>query len=336
MQLPPDLRRAIEGAVAATARADLQNAAGDVSRRYRRVGEDGHGGGLQIRSAVEAASYLAVRLPATYCAVTAAFEQMIRLMPDFSPIRMCDAGAGPGTATLAAAALWPGVTDSLLIEPNEHLRAAGDELLRQTRPQLRAAWAGEALGRAGGVSDAPDVAHDLVVMGYMLNEIMQDMGAAAADRTVLSMWARTSGALVLVEPGTPSGQAAVLRARDLLLRAGAHLIAPCPHMAACPVTRAPDGAERWCHFSVRVERSKLHKRVKDGADAPFEDEKFSYIAVARNPVARVQNRLIGAPRGTKVVEAELCRADGSIARVTAGKSSPDYKALRRAAWGDGF
>ena len=62
-----------------------------------------------------------------------------------------------------------------------------------------------------------------------------------------------------------------------LAAAGAHVIAPCPHAADCPLAAAD-----WCHFAQRIERTKIHRSVK-GAELGYEDEKFSYIAVARHP-----------------------------------------------------
>ena len=40
----------------------------------------------------------------------------------------------------------------------------------------------------------------------------------------------------------------------------------------------------WCHFTQRLQRSRAHKQVK-GAELPFEDEKFAYVALTRAPVA---------------------------------------------------
>ena len=42
----------------------------------------------------------------------------------------------------------------------------------------------------------------------------------------------------------------------------------------------------WCHFTQRLPRSRAHKQIK-GAELPFEDEKFSYVALTRAPVARI-------------------------------------------------
>lgn len=38
--------------------------------------------------------------------------------------------------------------------------------------------------------------------------------------------------------------------------------------------------DNWCHFAVRVQRTRLHKALK-GGDAPYEDEKFTYLVLTR-------------------------------------------------------
>lgn len=88
------------------------------------------------------------------------------------------------------------------------------------------------------------------------------------------LWERTSGVLVLVEPGTPAGSAHIQRARTQLLElaareaheqrqlqpqagdgavdaAGAHVVAPCPHDGPCPLERRAS----WCHFVQRFQAS---------------------------------------------------------------------------------
>jgi ribosomal protein RSM22 (predicted rRNA methylase) len=125
-----------------------------------------------------------------------------------------------------------------------------------------------------------------------------------------------------------------MRMREWLIESGGHIAAPCTHTKPCPlVLQAP---QKWCHFSVRVERSKLHRQVKQDADLPYEDEKFSYIVASRQIPSRPSFRLIGRPRGTKTVESDVCASSGEAKHLTIAKSHPQHKAFRKAEWGDGI
>jgi ribosomal protein RSM22 (predicted rRNA methylase) len=106
--------------------------------------------------------------------------------------------------------------------------------------------------------------------------VLNELAPAARESVLQRLWDATADTLVIVEPGTPAGWERILAARRQLIEAGAHVLAPCPHAFACPL-QAPD----WCHFAERVARSRLHRLAK-GADVPWEDEKFSYVAVSRS------------------------------------------------------
>ncbi|AYG83227.1 hypothetical protein DWB77_05423 [Streptomyces hundungensis] len=150
------------------------------------------------------------------------------------------------------------------------------------------------------------------------------MDAAAAAAT---------GAVVIVEPGTPDGYARIIEARDRLIAAGLHIAAPCPHSAACPIEPGTD----WCHFSARVSRSSLHRQVKGGSLA-YEDEKFSYLAATRFPPEPAAARVIRRPQIRKgQVLLELCTAQEQLRRETVSKRHGTlYRAARDAEWGDSW
>ena len=98
------------------------------------------------------------------------------------------------------------------------------------------------------------------------------LGEPERSRLVEKAWEATSRALLLVEPGTPAGFEIIRAAREQLIAAGAFIGAPCPHETPCPMA-----AGDWCHFAVRVERTRLHRQAK-GGDLGYEDEKFSFVA----------------------------------------------------------
>ena len=132
-----------------------------------------------------------------------------------------------------------------------------------------------------------------------------------------------------LEPGTPVGYARIIAFRHQLIAAGAHVTAPCPHDGRCPLT-APD----WCHFTQRLARSRAHKQVK-GAELPFEDEKFSYIALTRTPVALRRSRVLAQPHlGKAEVTAKLCTPDGLRSEKVPHRNKTAYARARRWRWGD--
>jgi ribosomal protein RSM22 (predicted rRNA methylase) len=167
---------------------------------------------------------------------------------------------------------------------------------------------------------------DLVTIAYVLNELDPD----ARQPALQTLWRLTADTLVIVEPGTPAGWQRILAARRQLIGQGAHMIAPCPHAGACPL-QLPD----WCHFVRRVARSRIHRRAK-GADAPWEDEKFSYVAVSRKAATAAGARVIARPRkASGRVTLKLCRPDGSAGgQLFSRRDGALFRRASRSVWGD--
>jgi ribosomal protein RSM22 (predicted rRNA methylase) len=317
MELPSLLRQAIDHALEGIALADLAAAAAALSQRYR---EERRNGAFYVANRRDALAYVAVRMPATYAAIRASLDAIAEARPDFAPKTMLDIGAGPATALWAAADCWPALDDALLVEPSAVLRACGEELAAEAQlPNMT--WR-----IANVASDAIDGApRDLVTLAYVLNELAPNVRKSALER----LWRLTGDTLVIVEPGTPAGWQRILTARRQLIESGAHVIAPCPHAHECPL-QAPD----WCHFAKRVARSRLHRQAK-GADVPWEDEKFSYVAVSRNPAPAAGARVIARPRkASGRVTLKLCRPDGSAGDQLFSRRDGDlFKQAWRSDWG---
>ena len=317
MELPPLLRRAVDRALSGMALTDLAAAAADLSQRYRDEWRDGQ---VQVTNDREAAAYLAVRLPATYAAVRASFAAVEAARPDFAPKTALDIGAGPGTALWAASECWPALTDAMLVEASPIFRACGERLAADVRlPHVT--WC-----IADIAADDIDIGpRDLVTLAYLLNELAPAVRQPVVER----LWQLTVDTLVIVEPGTPAGWQRILAARHQLIEAGGHVIAPCPHTKACPL-QPPD----WCHFARRVARSRLHRQAK-GADVPWEDEKFSYVAVSRKPTPAAGARVIARPRkASGHVTLKLCRSDGSAGNQLFSRRDGElFKRASRSDWG---
>ena len=316
MELPVSLRLAIEEKAADYSTADLAKEAAAISQRYR--DETGAGKRLVVTEK-SALTYAIMRMPATFGAVSSALGYTLALS-DFEPSTLLDVGTGTGAAAFAAdEALF--LEEVTCLERERAMAALGKEWMKSGSDGLEnARWL------AADITDGtPLPKAQLVTAAYVLGELTEADRQAAA----LRLWDACEGILLLVEPGTPAASAQLKTLRGLLLDAGAHLIAPCPHQKDCPL-----GKDDWCHFTCRVSRSRLHKQVK-GGDAPFEDEKFSYLAVSRFPTQKAAARVLRHPRiESGNITLQLCTDEGIVTRKVTKKEGAAFKAARKADCGD--
>lgn len=316
MDLPYELKEALDDQLKDINIKQMVTDAQSISLRYRT--QSGRGERL-LTSDSEALSYAAARMPATYGAVYSALEQTIARL-DSMPVTMLDVGAGTGAASWAAAGLLD-LEDITCLEREDAMRKLGSRLMEHGPQVLRGAkWIGYDLE-----ADAVPYKADLVIASYVLNEMSEDSRRRAAEK----LWDAAGMVLLIIEPGTPAGFSNLNDIRRLLLDRGAHIAAPCPHEKECP-----KNSDDWCHFACRVARSRLHKQLK-GGEAPYEDEKFSYMAFVRDSSSCAGMRVLRHPqvRGGHVI-IEVCTADG-IGEIKLSKKDGDrYKKARKADPGD--
>lgn len=318
MALSPRLRAALDGQLEGVSRNDLAVRATAISDSYRA----GAGSQSIIRDRADALAYAVVRMPATYAALAEALAQVAAHGPDLRPTTLLDLGAGPGTATFAALEAWPTIAAVVEVETNAAFRALAKTLREIGLPGIAVETrASDAASVAFETVDA-----DVVIASYLSIEL----GEAAAERLVARAFESCRDVLVLVEPGTPAGFARLRAARIQLVAAGAKIIAPCPGEMPCPMT----GTD-WCHFSVRLARSRDHKLVKV-ADVPFEDERFCYLAVTRRqPIRPATARVLAEPaieRGG--VALKLCTTEGLQTPFVARRDKAAFKHARKLGWGE--
>ncbi|MFI1827008.1 small ribosomal subunit Rsm22 family protein [Streptomyces sp. NPDC020412] len=280
-----------------------------------------------LRDRADVLAYAAYRMPATYEAVRAALDALREAAPDWAPATHTDIGGGTGAASWAVAGEWgrggAAPVATTVLDWAEPALALGRELAAGSDlPGLRSArWQRSRISAALHIEST-----DLVTVSYVLKELTEDDRAA-----VVTEAARAARAVVIVEPGTPDGYQRTIEARDRLVAAGFTVAAPCPHSDACPIAPGTD----WCHFSARVSRSSLHRRIKGGSLA-WEDEKFSYVVATRFPVRPAAARITRRPQIRKgLVLLDLCTEDDGLDRVTVTKrQGTAYKAARAADWGE--
>ncbi len=304
-----------------------------MSARYR---VDGGTAGSVFTDARDRLAYALTRMPATAAAMAAA----LRAAGVTNVADVLDLGAGTG------AALWAARERSCLgarfsaIERDPGLTTLAQRLAAGTDLESTT-WNGSDLAIWAKV--ATPKSHDLITAGYCLGELAPE----ARDAVVDAAWARCTGWFAIVEPGTPRGAATIAAVRGRLIAGGASIAAPCPHALACPLAAPADAPAvaatprsralpGWCHMSVRLPRSRLHRMIKDGK-LGYEDEPYCYLVVTRRPVAPVPARILAPPqRGNPGIDLVLCRADATAGGERIRRSDPRFAAARRAEWGDGW
>lgn len=276
MDFPMAVKEQIEQKAGCRKLPELKAASAGITKRY--LEESGRGKRL-VTSELDALVYAAVRMPATFAAVSKALQDSPAQRMEIHSL--LDVGAGTGAAAWAVSMQLKELKEILCLERESAMRKLGRELMQTGDTVLqRAIW------KESDIKDDAFPYHaDLVTASYVLNELSEQDRITALRK----LWKAADVMLLLTEPGTPEGFSQLMKARKLLLQEGASIAAPCPHGERCRLT-----AEDWCHFTVRVPRSKLHKLLK-GGEVPYEDEKFCFMAFVREPAEKVEARILRHP-----------------------------------------
>ncbi len=309
-ELSQKLKSAMEAIRSGIPDADLIRDAEHISERYRNI-SDGHG--QLVTTGREAIAYMMARMPATYGAACRVLTELAETVEP--PRTVLDVGAGTGAVAFAALSVFE-PAEIRCLERERFMLSAGQTLTKEMGEEKRVSWQ---MGDVLHTEELPRA--DLVTAGYMLGEI-----AAEQRMQVTEKLFSAAETLVLIEPGTPRSSGILREIREKM-KNRAFVLAPCPG-EDCLMT----GGD-WCHFSVRVARSQLQKKLK-GGDAPYEDEKYSYLVLAHRPGNICRARVLRHPEIEKGrITVTLCTKDG-ITRKGINKKDPLWKWARKAKWGD--
>jgi SAM-dependent methyltransferase len=243
------------------------------------------------------------------------------------PLRVLDLGAGLGATSL-------GLVRAL---PKEHTIAHvtaidrdGDALATLRRIAEGAAERGLLAPVASLVTETRDVTthgwsaglgeFDLVTAGLALVEMTRSLGdetargeALAAHMREALACVRDDGALVVIEPAMREETRALHRARDVLVREGVTVFAPCLHTRECPMLA---NERDWCHEDVTgVSLPEWLVPIAREAGLRYEGPTFAYLVLRkdgrtlRDAVAGggLPVRLVSRPLETKgKTEATVC------------------------------
>lgn len=318
--LPLELRHALDDVTAGVAIADLRSAAARLTAEYR---SDTEGEAVSPElDELAALAYATTRMPATLAAARAVFQELLDRCNGLRVQTLLDVGAGPATTLWAARSEFLELSQVRLVERDPAMRTLGRRLLEDTvlGRQVETTW-------HTSVTALPPLpaSYDLVVISYVLTELRQDEQREVLNRA----WQACRGAVAVILPGSTHGFRTMLDARQQLLSLGASVVAPCPHPNPCPLP-----GDDWCHFGVRLNRSSLHRRLKDGVLA-YEDEKYCYVVATRGAGRPAVGRVIRRPQtGDRRVALRVCGVDGIRDQTITRRDRTAYRRARKTRWGE--
>ena len=303
MELPIELRSLIEEKLEKSNIKELKNNSESISLKYRE--KSGKGNRL-VTEEIEALAYAAVRMPATYSAVNTALKNTFEIYnPEIESI--LDVGAGTGAGTWAVRN-FVDLNNSICLERENVMRKLGKSLMQESEiDELKnVKWEKFDLVNSDISYNA-----DLVICSYVLNELNE----ADRQKALEKLWNAANKILLIIEPGTPQGFAEIKELRLGLINKGGSIVAPCPNIEKCPMPE-----NDWCHTTCRVTRTKIHKMLKNG-DVPYEDEKFSYIAVSKEKIEKGDfARILRHPKiESGKITMQVCSNDGIEEKVITKK-----------------
>lgn len=316
MDLPIEIKRYMENALNTISKDELQNNAKNISINYRT--NEGEGKRL-LKSEDEAVAYAISRMPATYGAVYDALKHSLEIYnPSIKTI--ADIGAGTGAGSIAVNELLD-VEKIECFEREDAMQRIGKKIFNNyDNISERANW-----NEFDICKDEINERYDLVVVSYMLNEISDEKKYIIIEK----LWKIFDKMLLIVEPGTMKGYKNIINAKKELIEKGGRIVAPC-RSNEC---KLPEND--WCNFSCRVQRTKIHKELKEG-NAPYEDEKYIYIAVTKEKIYDTyKKRILRHPMiYSGFVKLKVCDKD-EIKEITITKKYKEsFKIARKSQAGD--
>ena len=315
MKIPELLENAIEQKIKNVKLAELKQCANNLSEKYMKQERTGD---TLLNTEIEALAYAIMRMPATYGAVYTALKNTLERI-DSNIQSVLDIGAGTGAATWAISDLLES-NNIRCFEREQVMLELGKSFMSQNLELRDVSWE-----YADIVKDNLDVKADLVVTSYMLNEIRPEERKNVIHKLIES----SNQIILIVEPGTPEGFKNIKEVQKIAIENGLHIVAPCTFQGICPL---PD--DDWCHSIVRMERTKVHKVLKN-ADLPYEDEKFSYIAISKEKYDNSGIRILRHPMIEKgKITLKVCH-NGEIEDMIVTKKDKElFKVVKKKKCGD--
>ncbi|KAJ9580424.1 hypothetical protein L9F63_024400 [Diploptera punctata] len=283
--------------------------------------------------------YMLGRFTPEYAVIYRIFSELKTREPHFHPQTLFDFGSGIGTVTWAAKSTWgDSIKEYFNVDSSVAMNDLATLLLQHGNPEKELSIKKVYFRQFLPASQT--LKYDIVLSAYTLFELPS---AQSRLQTLVNLWNRTRGYLVLVEQGTNAGFKLILEARNFILHLSekkdvhisvpvAHVFSPCPHELSCPRLQEDNTP---CNFQVTYMPSSLAGR----SDA--RKEHFCYVVLKkgeRQADDKQWPRIVREPLvRRKHTVCRMCTKVGKLQEIvfTASKHGKfPYQCSRSSNWGD--
>lgn len=318
MPLPQLLISALEKEIEPFSVSSIQKAYHELSNNYRTSRTNLNNA---LHKHEQRISYLLARMPSTYETVCLALSEIANHSSE-NILSLLDVGSGPGTAAWAACEIFNSIQHVCLLEQNQEMVSLGKKIANNHQILKNANW----LIQNANEKNLEIEKADIVIASYSFNEIKE----SEKDSFLKLLVEKTNKFLVIIDPGTPNSFMSVHKARQWFIDNNINIFSPCPHSFSCPAYTKND----WCHFVARVQRTSIHRKLKNG-EKGYEDEKFSYLIVSKENFSKFEARVVRHPMiHNGHLKLNLCTENGFRDIIYSKKNKEKYKLARKAKWGD--
>jgi ribosomal protein RSM22 (predicted rRNA methylase) len=294
-------------------RAALVRAVAELSALYTRERDGLALGTLQSSAPLARLGFF---LPRDMIKVFGPLAELARAgrLPSRPTLRVLDLGAGLGATSLGVARfLRHAGSAAVRLQVTAVERDAGSLQLMRALVEALHPLADELvpieleLARADVARELPQGSFDLVLLGFVLNELYLDRPAEsrpalrAALLQELAARLAPDGALIVLEPALKESARELMRTRDALVASASalHVFAPCVHREPCPMlVRERD----WCHESLDYALPEPLAEVARAAGLRFEGLSYAALVLTRQPRfadLRPRQRIVSDPLPSK-------------------------------------
>lgn len=313
MEIPKTLENALEEEIKNKKISELKQRAKLISDRYMNNTRTGN---TLLNEYEDALVYSFIRMPATYCANFTALKYTLELAKSKID-SVIDVGTGTGSMVWAIYN-YLNINNITCIERENVMKTLAQKLMNSI--DLKVNWQDKDI-----VKENINEKADLVTACYMLNEIKKENRYEVINK----LFQNTNDLLLIVEPGTPDGFEIIKQVQEYAINNKAYIVAPCTSQNICQLPK-----DDWCHSTVRVQRNKIHKYLKEGTIS-YEDEKFSYIAISKQKTDMANQRILRHPIiENGKIKLKLCENGKIIEKIITKTQKELFKFVKKKKCGD--